>query len=47
MYCTHTIHKNLNPLYPDPGYTTIGDPYKGEFCCVIAMEPSSGFLTLP
>ncbi|GMH98949.1 hypothetical protein TrLO_g14230 [Triparma laevis f. longispina] len=28
MYATHTIHKNLNPLYPDPGYTSIGDPYK-------------------
>ncbi|GMI08578.1 hypothetical protein TrRE_jg6277 [Triparma retinervis] len=28
MYTTHTIHKNLNPLYPDPGYTSIGDDYK-------------------
>jgi hypothetical protein len=27
MYCTHTIHKNINPNYPQ-AYTSIGDPYK-------------------
>lgn len=29
MYSTKTIHKNLNPNYPQ-GYTTIGDPYNGN-----------------
>ena len=28
MYNTHTIHKNINPLYKDQSWTTIGDPYK-------------------
>lgn len=29
MYSTKTIHKNINPNYPQ-GYTTIGDPYSGN-----------------
>ena len=29
MYSTKTIHKNINPHYPQ-GYTSIGDPYSGN-----------------
>jgi len=29
MYSTKTIHKNINPNYPQ-GYTSIGDPYNGN-----------------
>lgn len=29
MYSTKSIHKNLNPNYPQT-YTSIGDPYKSN-----------------